>query len=110
MGFRQRPAVGEHVGDVLDGRMSASYVVRRASLGRRARGRTLGTAPGQLVDIQVSTGAEKAHSAKQFSATGKKDLAYACIYAYVRFLVRLKLGELEFGQEGAEEGGYYVME
>ena len=50
------------------------------------------------------------HSAKQFSAAGKKDLAYACIYAYVRFLVWLKMGELEFAGEGAEESGYYVMQ
>jgi len=40
------------------------------------------------------------HSAKQFSAVGKKDLAYACIYAYLRFLVWSKLGELEFGEGG----------
>ena len=56
------------------------------------------------------TCASAGHSAKQFSAGGKKDLAYACIYAYVRFLVRLELGELECGAaNGGEETGYYVM-
>jgi len=77
--------------------------------------KTLDAARSQLVDIQVATAADgtyalTGHSAKQFSAAGKKDLAYACIYAYVRFLVWLKLGELEFG-EGSEDGsGYYVMQ
>jgi len=37
---------------------------------------------------------------------GEEDLAYACIYAYVRFLVWLKMGELEFEGEGTEESGY----
>ena len=62
------------------------------------------------MDIQVATAADgtyalTGHSAKQFSAGGKKDLAYACIYAYVRFLVWLKMGELEFGEGREDEAG-----
>jgi hypothetical protein len=77
--------------------------------------KTLDAGRGQLVDIQVAAAADgtyalTGHSAKQFSAAGKKDLAYACIYAYVRFLVWLKLGELEFGEGNEEESGYYVMQ
>ena len=77
--------------------------------------KTLDTARGQLVDIQVATQSDgtyalTGHSAKQFSAAGKKDLAYACIYAYVRFLVWLKMGELEFGEGREDESGYYVMQ
>jgi len=76
--------------------------------------KTLDAARSQLVDIQVATAADgtyalTGHSAKQFSAGGKKDLAYACIYAYVRFLVWLKMGELEFEGEGQDGDGYYVM-
>jgi len=44
-----------------------------------------------------------------FSLCLQKDLAYACIYAYVRFLVWLKMGELDFEGEDQEGGGYYVM-
>ena len=77
--------------------------------------KTLDAARSQLVDIQVATAADgtyalTGHSAKQFSAGGKKDLAYACIYAYVRFLVWLKMGELEFGEGREDESGYYVMQ
>ena len=76
--------------------------------------KTLDAARHQLVDIQVATNGDgtyalTGHSAKQFSAGGKKDLAYACIYAYVRFLVWLKMGELEFAEGNEEESGYYVM-
>jgi hypothetical protein len=45
-----------------------------------------------------------------YRGAGKKDLAYARIYAYVRFLVWLRMGELEFSAEGEDGGqGYYVM-
>jgi hypothetical protein len=75
----------------------------------------LDAARSQLQDIQVATNGDgtwllTGNSAKQFSATGKKDLAYACIYAYVRFLVWLKMGELDFTGTGNDtSGGYYVM-
>lgn len=55
------------------------------------------------------TSALTGNSAKQFLAGGKKDLAYARIYACVRFLVWLKLGELEYACGRGEETGYYVI-
>ena len=61
----------------------------------------------QMLDIHVLTrddGTEllTRNNAKQFVASKKKDLAYAGIYAYVRALLWLAAGELEFagGQEG----------
>jgi len=59
----------------------------------------------QLMNIQVSmredgTWATTRNGAKTFSSGGKKDLAYAAIFAYVRFLVWLKMGELEFIEGG----------
>ena len=76
--------------------------------------KTLDTARNQLIDIQVATNGDgtfalTGHGAKQFSAAGKKDLAYACIYAYVRFLVWLKMGELEFADGDSEQPGYFVV-
>lgn len=73
----------------------------------------LDAARGQLIDIQVATledgtWAMTRNGAKSFSALGKKDLAYACIFAYVRFLIWLKMGELEFSGEGTEEGCYVM--
>lgn len=73
----------------------------------------LDAAGHQLVDVQVATlengmFALSQNQAKKFSATGKKDLAYACIYAYVRFLIWLKMGELEFNQDGSDAGGFYL--
>lgn len=66
----------------------------------------------QLMQIQVATNddgswAVTRNGAKQFSAVGKKDLAYACIMAYVRFLIWLKLGEFEFGREEEGDVGIY---
>jgi hypothetical protein len=76
--------------------------------------KTLDTAREQLMNIQVATKedgtwATTRNGAKSFSATGKKDLAYACIFAYVRFLIWLRMGELEFS-EGSNSTGYYVMQ
>jgi hypothetical protein len=77
--------------------------------------KTLDTAREQLNKVQVAvnedgTFALTGHSAKTFSAAGKKDLAYACIYAYVRFLIWLKMGELEFSSTSQNTSGYYVMQ
>jgi hypothetical protein len=78
--------------------------------------KTLDAAREQLTNVQVElladgTYALTGHSAKKFSAAGKKDLAYACIYAYVRFLIWLKMGELEFSGESPDNSGMcYVMQ
>lgn len=66
----------------------------------------------QLTGIQVATREDgtyalTGHSAKQFSATGKKDIAYSMIYAYVRFLVWLRMGALDFGEGGSGAGEGY---
>jgi|GEM_PF-1182268 len=58
----------------------------------------------QLSNIQVLTRddgtlALTRNNARQFSASGKKDLAYACIYAYIRFLAWLKMGEMDLENE-----------
>jgi hypothetical protein len=67
----------------------------------------------QLMNIQVVVDGNgnyvlTGHGAKQFIAAGKKDLAYAAIYAYVRFRVWLKMGELEFAEGANEQPGYFV--
>ena len=49
------------------------------------------------------------NGACRFSATGKKDLAYAALFALVRALIWLKAGELEFASGGGNETGIYVM-
>jgi len=49
------------------------------------------------------------NGAYRFSATGKKDLAYAALFALVRALIWLKAGELEFAVGGGDESGIYVM-
>ena len=68
----------------------------------------------QLVMIQAATHDDGSWAltknvAKTFSAIGKKDLAYAGIFAYVRFLIWLKLGEFEFGREEEGEVGIYQV-
>ena len=70
-------------------------------------------ARNQLQAIQVATTEDgrwdlTRHGARRFSALGKKDLAYACLYAWVRFMVWLKMNEQEFS--GAEDGetGFYL--
>jgi hypothetical protein len=40
---------------------------------------------------------------------GKKDLAYAALFAVVRALIWLKAGELEFATGGSDDNGIYVM-
>ena len=49
------------------------------------------------------------NGAYRFSALGKKDLAYVLLFALVRALIWLKVGELEFAMGGHEETGIYVM-
>lgn len=66
----------------------------------------------QLMNIQGATQddgtwALTRNGAKTFSAIGKKDLAYAGIFAFVRFLIWLKIGEFEFGREAEGEVGIY---
>jgi len=56
----------------------------------------------QLINVQVATNTDGTwqltnHGAKQFSAIGKKDMAYAAIYCYVAFLIWLVTGD--FTQE-----------
>lgn len=78
--------------------------------------KNLDAARQQLMNIQVvtredGTWALTRNGAKTFVVVnGKKDLAYACIFAWVRFLIWLKLGELEFSAGGASDGSYYAME
>lgn len=66
----------------------------------------------QLVMIQAATHddgswALSKNGAKSFSAIGKKDLGYAGIFAYVRFLIWLKMGDFEFGREQDGEVGIF---
>jgi hypothetical protein len=50
------------------------------------------------------------NGAFRFSAMGKKDLAYAALFALVRALIWLKAGELEFATGGGgDDTGIYVM-
>ncbi|HEV2330563.1 MAG TPA: hypothetical protein VGY56_17420 [Verrucomicrobiae bacterium] len=63
----------------------------------------------QLSNIQVVTRddgtlALTRNNARQFMASGKKDLAYACIYAYIRFLAWLKMGEMDLENEAQDDG------
>ncbi len=68
----------------------------------------------QLQRIEVltrddGTWALTSRNARQFPKQGKNDLAYAAIYAYIRFLVWLKSAEMEFSLSGDEDAGVYVM-
>lgn len=52
----------------------------------------------QLTNVQVATNTDgtwqlTGHGAKQFSAIGKKDMAYAAIFAYMAFLIWLATGD-----------------
>jgi hypothetical protein len=76
--------------------------------------KNLDAARHQLEEIQVATKDNgewdlTRNGNKRFSATGKKDLAYACLFAYIRFLIWLKMGELEFGRQDDGEPGVYVL-
>lgn len=68
--------------------------------------RCLDAVRSQLEAVQVATKEDGTwlltrRNALQFSAAaGKKDLAYAAIYAYVRFLIWLKTNEQEFATGG----------
>ena len=73
--------------------------------------KNMDTARGQLCSVQVATKENgewdlTRNGAMRFSSGGKKDIAYAMLYAYVRALVWLKMGELEFsgGEDDGEEG------
>lgn len=77
--------------------------------------KNLDAARKQFENIQVVTRddgmwAVTGHGAKQYVAAGKKDLAYAILMAYLRFLVWLKMNEMDFSGEGeGEDGGCYVF-
>lgn len=76
--------------------------------------KNLDAARVQLMDIQVATKDNgewdlTRNGAKRFSSAGKKDLAYSMIFAYIRFLVWLKMGELEFQMQDDDEPGMYVV-
>ena len=63
----------------------------------------------QLINVQVATKDSgewdlTRNGAYRFTSTGKKDLAYALLYAYIRALLWLKGAELEFATGGT--GGY----
>ena len=49
---------------------------------------------------------EGGNNAFKFTSTGKKDIAYAMLYAYVRALLWLKGSELEFGWRRAASRGF----
>ena len=49
------------------------------------------------------------NNAYRFSAVGKKDLAYAALFALVRALIWLKAGELEFAAAGNDDPGIYPL-
>lgn len=78
--------------------------------------KNLDAAREQLSNIQAATQDNgewllTGNNAKSYSAMGKKDLAYACIYAYIRFLIWLKQNELEFtGTEEESGGGFYSFQ
>ncbi len=69
----------------------------------------------QLTQIQVETHDDGSwvltrNNAKKFSAAaGKKDLAYAGIFAYIRFLLWLKMNELDFSNPSGSSSVMYVM-
>lgn len=76
--------------------------------------KTLDAAREQLMNIQVAKQDNgewllTRNHAKSFSASGKKDLAYACIFAYVRFLLWLRMCEWEFQGGGGGDSGVYIM-
>jgi hypothetical protein len=76
--------------------------------------RNLDAARHQLSNIQVATKEDgewlmTRNGAFTFSAVGRKDLAYALLYAYVRALIWLKANELGWGGEEDGESGIYVM-
>ena len=68
----------------------------------------------QLRKIEVATNDNgtwrlTGNGAKQFSSSGKKDIAYAMIMAVIRALIWLKMNaELEFTDDG-DTGGVYTF-
>ena len=82
----------------------------------RAVLKNLDDARSQLVNVQVLTKENgewqlTRNGAKQFvAAAGKKDLAYACLFAWIRFLMWLKTNDGEFDDdEGDGEVGFYAQ-
>ena len=79
---------------------------------RRAALNNLDEARKQLVDIQILTKENgeallTRNNAKQYVSAGKKDLAYACLFAYIRFLMWLRTNDGEFDDEGDGEVGCF---
>lgn len=73
--------------------------------------KTLDTGRAQLVDVAVATRDDGSYDLTRngcfrFSATGRKDLAYAQLYAFVRALLWLRQGMDEFAL--ANKGDSYV--
>lgn len=76
--------------------------------------KNLDAAREQMIDIQVAVRDDGTwdltrNGAKKFFAADKKDLAYACIMAWVRFLIWLKLGEFEENEAGGGDDMCYVV-
>ncbi len=74
----------------------------------------LDTVRQQLTDVQVVTEengmpATTGNGARQFTAKGKKDFAYAAMFAYLRFLLWLQFGDLDGDDAGDGDGGCYAM-
>lgn len=68
----------------------------------------------QLTNIQVATKEDGTwdltrHGAYRFASAQKKDLAYGLLYAVVRALIWLKVGELEFAAGETDYTGIVVM-
>ena len=76
--------------------------------------KTLDTARKQLIEVQVATKDDGTwdltrNNAYRFTSVGRKDLAYALMYAVVRALLWLKASELEFQTGGKDDAQIYVM-
>jgi hypothetical protein len=76
--------------------------------------KNLDAARHQMANIQVATKEDgdylpTRNGAFTFSASGRKDLAYALLYAYVRALIWLKNNELDLTAGGGEYTGIYVV-
>jgi hypothetical protein len=66
----------------------------------------------QLVTVQAAVKEDGTwlltrRGARQFFASGKKDVAYAMIYAYVRFLIWLRYGESELELRGPDAAMFF---
>lgn len=73
--------------------------------------KNLAAVGSQMTNIQVASNEDGSYAltsrgAKQYSAVGKKDLAYAAIYCYVGFLCWLVTADLEAEREGMGENKF----